>query len=755
MRGIFLRSFMPLFALWLFVHLSLAFGQVPKLPVGPAEPAAAAAEKAAASETELLLKTLEDPKEREKLVRQLRALIERERLEAGARPTKDAAPESVTFVQVYERLLGGFERVVRGASANLRAIPKSVNDTLVRLKERDAVLALADALWKIAVALFLAIILARVVRRYAVRPGERIPVIAESSRGRKFLVSSARSILGLLPPAAVLLVVFIALTFLRPAPLGAAVVLTAVWAYFFRKVLMAGARILIAPDRPAARWPDLRDETAAYWNIWLKRLTGYGVYGYYAVRIIQTLGAPRAWIDALFGLYGAGWVIQGIALILQQRKGVRSLLTPDRGAETGFWRAAWVGWTVLAAYWHAIAIAYLVVAYGLWGLDYPHALSLMVRASLSTLFLAALCIVARYFLGVLLGKLFRVPERVAKRFPGLDARVNRYIRILHVAVFTILYVLTGILILEAWGVNFFALLFSDLGVRVMVRIFAIGVALAIAAAAIEAGNFAAEAILQPRLGRGGQTIAPAARLKTLVPLGRTTLKIAVIVVAVLVLMDQVGISITPILAGVGILGLAVGFGAQSLVKDIISGLFILLEDSISVGDVVILKGTGGLVENINLRTIRMRDLSGNVHVIPHSSVDMITNMTKDYSRYLLEVGVAYREDSDQVVEVLKEIGAEMQADSVYGPDMLAPIEILGVDRFEDSAVIIRARLTTKPIKQWNVGREFNRRMKKAFDERGIEIPFPHRTIFFGEPKQGTPPPLYMEQVARAFEKRND
>jgi small conductance mechanosensitive channel len=192
-----------------------------------------------------------------------------------------------------------------------------------------------------------------------------------------------------------------------------------------------------------------------------------------------------------------------------------------------------------------------------------------------------------------------------------------------------------------------------------------------------------------------------------------------------------------------------------LVKDIISGMFIILEDSISVGDVVILKGTGAMVENINLRTIRMRDLSGNVHVIPHSSVDMITNMTKDYSRYLLDVGVAYREDTDQVVEILKAIGAEMQADPEYGQNILEPIEIMGVDRFEDSAVIVRARLTTKPIKQWNIGREFNRRMKKAFDERGIEIPFPHQTLYFGEPKEGTPPPLYMEQVARAFEKRDD
>jgi small-conductance mechanosensitive channel len=208
----------------------------------------------------------------------------------------------------------------------------------------------------------------------------------------------------------------------------------------------------------------------------------------------------------------------------------------------------------------------------------------------------------------------------------------------------------------------------------------------------------------------------------------------------------VGINITPILAGVGILGLAVGFGAQTLVKDIINGLFILVEDSISVGDVVNIRNTGGLVEAVNLRTIRLRDLQGSVHIIPNSQVEMITNMTKDYSYYVLDVGIAYREDTDEVVAALQEIDTEMRADPAFAPDMLEPIEILGVERFADSAVVIRARLKTKPIRQWTVGREFNRRMKKLFDARGIEIPFPHHTIYWGEPKRGAvaPPQLHID-----------
>jgi len=162
----------------------------------------------------------------------------------------------------------------------------------------------------------------------------------------------------------------------------------------------------------------------------------------------------------------------------------------------------------------------------------------------------------------------------------------------------------------------------------------------------------------------------------------------------------------------------------------------LFEDSLAVGDVVVVKGTGGLVEAVTLRTIRLRDAQGSVHVIPNSQVEMITNMTKNFSYYLLDVGVAYSEDTDTVIAALQEIDAGMRSEPAYASDMLAPIEILGVDRFTASAVMVQARLKTKPIRQWDIGREFNRRMKKLFDERGIALPFPHLTLYWGEPKRG-------------------
>ena len=223
------------------------------------------------------------------------------------------------------------------------------------------------------------------------------------------------------------------------------------------------------------------------------------------------------------------------------------------------------------------------------------------------------------------------------------------------------------------------------------------------------------------------------------PLARSVLLVVIVIVAGLTVLSALGINIAPLLAGAGVVGLAVGFGAQTLVKDVITGAFLLFEDTVQVGDVAVINGQGGLVEAITIRTIRLRDLAGSVHTIPFSTVGAITNMTKEYSRYVLDVGVAYREDTDRVAELLREIDADLRADPEFGQHILQPIEILGVDRFEDSAVVVRARLTTKPIMQWTVGREFNRRLKKKFDEHGIEIPFPHQTIYFGEDKQGRAP----------------
>lgn len=224
----------------------------------------------------------------------------------------------------------------------------------------------------------------------------------------------------------------------------------------------------------------------------------------------------------------------------------------------------------------------------------------------------------------------------------------------------------------------------------------------------------------------------AKRVETLTKLIRQAVRLIILVAAAMIVLRQLGVEIGPLLAGVGVLGVALGFGAQNLVRDVISGFFFILENQVRVGDVAVVNGTGGLVERLNFRTIVLRDLAGVVHVFPNGTVTTLSNLTHDWSAYVFEIGVAYKENTDRVIAVLQDVTAMLQQDEKFGPMLVETPEIFGVDKFDDSAVVIKGRIKTKPIRQWDVGREFLRRVKLAFDEAGIEIPFPHRTLYVGE-----------------------
>ncbi|MFH1148728.1 MAG: mechanosensitive ion channel family protein [Pseudomonadota bacterium] len=230
------------------------------------------------------------------------------------------------------------------------------------------------------------------------------------------------------------------------------------------------------------------------------------------------------------------------------------------------------------------------------------------------------------------------------------------------------------------------------------------------------------------------------RADTIAGILSTAIIVVIWGIAGLMLLEELGFDPKPFLAGAGIIGVAVGFGSQNLVRDVISGLFMILENQIRVGDVAILNGTGGLVESMHLRTTVLRGVDGTVHVFPNGTITSLSNMTREFSYYVFNLGVAYKEDVDRVMMVLKEIGTEMMADEKYRNLILEPLEVLGVDSFGDSAVMIKARIKTVPLQQWPVGREMNRRIKKRFDEANIEMPFPHRTLYFGE---GLPASLKM------------
>ncbi|MBP1607331.1 MAG: ykuT [Acidobacteria bacterium] len=202
--------------------------------------------------------------------------------------------------------------------------------------------------------------------------------------------------------------------------------------------------------------------------------------------------------------------------------------------------------------------------------------------------------------------------------------------------------------------------------------------------------------------------------------------------ALLMILHELGIDITPLLTGAGIVGLAVGFGAQTLVKDVISGFFMLMEDQVRVGDAAVINGQGGAVEAITLRTIVLRDVEGTVHVFPNGSITSLANKSKDFSYAVLDLSVAYKEDTDRVAEVLTRVADGLRADPEYAPHILEPLEVLGVDGFLESSVTLKVRIKTVPQSQWKVAREFRRRIKKAFDAEGIQIPFPHVSVNFSD-----------------------
>lgn len=242
------------------------------------------------------------------------------------------------------------------------------------------------------------------------------------------------------------------------------------------------------------------------------------------------------------------------------------------------------------------------------------------------------------------------------------------------------------------------------------------------------------------------------RAQTLMGLARQAVVLTIWVLALMIVLRELGVEIGPLLAGAGIVGLALGFGAQSLVSDFFAGFFLVMENQVRVGDAVRVNGTWGYVEQLNFRTLVLRDLTGEIHIFPNGTITTLSNMSHEWSAHVFEVGVAYKENTDVVVEIIQQVGSGMRGEEAYADLIIEDLEIFGVDQFADSAVVIKGRIKTRPLKQWIVGREFNRRVKLAFDQRGIEIPFPHRTVYFGE---ASPPIAVSHDDDAASEAKKD
>jgi moderate conductance mechanosensitive channel len=232
-----------------------------------------------------------------------------------------------------------------------------------------------------------------------------------------------------------------------------------------------------------------------------------------------------------------------------------------------------------------------------------------------------------------------------------------------------------------------------------------------------------------------QTAEAKKRAHTLGNILRHALLVVIFFIAILMILGELGIQLGPLLATAGIGAVAIGFGAQSLVKDVINGFFIILENQYRIGDAIEVGGVSGLVETVSLRKTVLRDLEGKVHTIPNGEIRIVSNLSKEWSRSVLDVGISYREDIDAVIDLLSRIGKEMQAEEPFKSAILEPLQILGVERFGESQLVIRMIVKTQPLKQWEVGRELRKRIKNRFDDQGVEIPFPHRVLLWGEPQK--------------------
>lgn len=686
-------------------------------PAPAAEPAAPAAapDKVSVEELERLVETLESEPDRAKLVEQLKALIAAQRAQA----------QKEEPVGLGAALLEAVSNTVEEAGDEMMRIVAlltdwgRIGDWLRPAFQNEALqAALWEGAWKV-----LAVVAAGMAAYYLMRwllRGVRSALVRWPARGvvARTLLFLAGLAVDLLPLVAFAAASYVVVPFLQPAAQLRLVMLAVVNAMLLAGLLLAVCRALLQPVEPGLRPLHLSDDRAAYTYLWLRRFIRVTVYGYVALETAVLLGLSPAGHAFLLRLLGLVICVMLVVLILQVRRGVSAWLAgPAPAGEGGTARLHGLR-ARLAQVWHVGAIAYVAAVFVFWLLRPGAGMEFLLRATLLTFLVLA----AAVLLGI-----------------GVRRGLRRAFAI--GAVQAVIAVAALLLVLRIWGVNSFAVVMADPGRQIAVGLLRIAGILLVALAVWEFGTLALERYLMRHVSKGR---VPASRVRTMLPVARHVLGVTLLAVAALTMLAELGVSITPLLAGVSIVGLAVGLGAQALVKDLIAGFSLLMEDALAVGDVVRIGANAGVVESLTIRTIRLRDVNGTVHNIPLGTVGIVENMTKDFAYAVIDAGVAYRENVDEVIGVLGEIAEGLRADPAYAASILEPLDMIGLDRLGESAITIRCRLKTLPGQQWRVMREFNRRMKAAFDARGIEIPFPYRTIVLGQDKAGHTPALRVE-----------
>ena len=503
-------------------------------------------------------------------------------------------------------------------------------------------------------------------------------------------------------------------------PIARLVILGMITAYALCRVATTLQRAAIGPGEP--RLFAIPEHTAIYALRWARRIAAVAFFGYALAEMGLLFGLYRIAHDALLKLVVLTIHIFIIVIVLQNRAAIAALIRAPALASgqpaTGM--AALIRNRV-AGLWHLVAIFYLLALWTVWALDVPDGFSQLLRLVLAS---AAIITAARLAANFVLHRLQRwtmLPDELAARYPGLETRITTYHPIARHLLQTAIWTAAVVALLEIWGISAFAWFTAGkLGNRLLGALGAIGFTILLALLVWESINTAIQRHLA-RLAREAQ-LTRSARLRTLLPMLRTVLLVTICLVTGLMVLSEIGINIAPLLAGAGVIGVALAFGSQKLVQDVITGLFLLLENAMQVGDAVTLGGLSGSVEALSVRTIRLRALDGSIHIIPFSAVTTVTNMTRDFGFAVIEVPIGLNEEPDRIMEILREIAREMRTEAKWADAIRDDVEIFGVDKFVDNAWVLQGRIKTTPGQRWAVRRELNRRIKHRFDELAIDSP---------------------------------
>ncbi|MDI5919449.1 mechanosensitive channel protein [Halomonas sp. LR5S13] len=505
-------------------------------------------------------------------------------------------------------------------------------------------------------------------------------------------------------------------------------------AFLVIELLKAAVRMLFSSRYEGLRLLPVGAEDASYWNSWIARLIGLVGYGLMVVVPLVNAYLSPTLGQSIGTLIMVGAFIYAVAVVLRNRVRLRDAL--NHKADNATMAASRVSLQLFARTWHLFALAYFVMVLVLVLTRPADALPFVLFATLKTIAAVVAGLLVSSLLTQTIGRRIRLGDDLRRKLPLLEPRLNSYVPNALRVIRTLILITVFLVVLNAWGAFDLAAWYaSEAGRGLVGKVVSVSVILVIAVAAWLGLASLIEHKLNPETGGG----VPSARAQTLLALFRNALAIALITMTAMIVLAEIGINIGPLIAGAGVLGLAIGFGAQKLVQDIITGIFIQVENAMNTGDVVTVGGVTGTAEKLSIRSVGIRDLSGTYHIVPFSSVDTVSNYMREFGNHVGEYGIAYRESIDEAIDQLKLAFEDLRASEEHGHKLLEPLTVAGVVALADSSVNIRVVIKTTPGDQWAVGRAYNRLVKLRFDEAGIEIPFPHTTLYFGEDKAGRSP----------------